>query len=207
MATHDTYLTIRTSSEGLYKERGSKFFALARPVSNGENVKSILQELKKKYYDANHHCYAYVLGPKGDQYRASDDGEPGHSGGDPILGQIRTRNLTNTLVVVVRYFGGTKLGIPGLIHAYKSAASNALDNNHIFKKEITELINIQFDYQFINTVMRLVKALSLNIENQEMAEDCRITLRVRLGIADELKNLLGQMKGVKMIKGAKIRNV
>ncbi len=109
--------------------------------------------------------------------------------------------------MVVRYFGGTKLGIPGLIHAYKSAASNALDNNHIFKKEITELINIQFDYQFINTVMRLVKALSLNIENQEMAEDCRITLRVRLGIADELKNLLGQMKGVKMIKGAKIRNV
>ncbi len=200
MSTQDTYLTLSISSEGLYKEKGSKFFGFARSVSHRENVKSILQEFKKKYYDANHHCYAYVLGPKGDQYRANDDGEPGHSAGDPILGQIRARNLTNTLVVVIRYFGGTKLGIPGLIHAYKAAASTALDNNHILKKEITELIDIQFSYQFINSVMRIVKEMNLTIDHQEMTEDCRITLRVRLGIADELKNLLSQMKGVKITK-------
>ena len=207
MVTQDTYLTLRISSEGLYKEKGSKFFAFARPVSHEEEAKSIIKELKKKYYDANHHCYAWVLGLKGNQYRAQDDGEPGHSAGDPILGQIRSKNLTDTLVVVVRYFGGTKLGIPGLIHAYKTAASTALDNNHILKKEITKHIDIQFDYQALNTVMRLVKEKDLTIDHQEMAEDCRITLRVRLGIADELKNLLSQMKGVKTIKGAKLRNV
>lgn len=199
MTIQDTYLTIKTSSEGLYKERGSKFFAFARPVSQEEDAKSFIKQLRKKYYDATHHCYAWVLGPKGNQYRAQDDGEPGHSAGDPILGQIRSRNLTDTLIVVVRYFGGTKLGIPGLINAYKTAASIALENNHIVEKEITEHINIKFEYQTLNTVMRIVKDMNLHIDNQEMTVDCRITLGVRLGKAKELKNLLSQMKGVEII--------
>jgi len=198
MVTQDTYITIKTSSKSLYKERGSKFFAFARPVSHEEDAKAFIKELKKEYYDASHHCYAFVLGPKGDQYRANDDGEPGHSAGDPILGQIRSRNLTDTLVVVVRYFGGTKLGIPGLINAYKTAASAALENNHILKKEITEQIDIRFSYQALNTVMRVIKDMSLHIDHQEMTEDCRITLSVRLGNVDELKNLLNQMKSVKI---------
>jgi len=116
---NDTYFTIKHESEGFYKEKGSKFLAFAYPVQDEAAVKERTSELKKVYYDARHHCYAYILGHDGEQYRASDDGEPNHSAGDPILGQIKSNNLTNTLIVVVRYFGGTKLGISGLINAYK----------------------------------------------------------------------------------------
>lgn len=196
MAVQDTYFTIREPSEGLYKEKGSKFFAFVWPVNQEDDIKAFLKTLKKKYYDARHHCFGYVLGPKGEQYRAYDDGEPGHSAGDPILGQIRSRNLTDTLVVVVRYFGGTKLGVPGLIHAYKTAASNALDNNQIIKKEITEQIEIHCNYASMNTVMRMVKEMNMHIARQQLSEKCHITLKVRLGKVKELKDRLSNMKGV-----------
>lgn len=129
MEQKDTYFTLKGNSEGFNKEKGSKFLAFAYVVSNEDDVKKTVAELKKKYYDARHYCYAYVLGDQSEIYRAKDDGEPGHSAGDPILGQIRSKKLTNTLIVVVRYFGGTKLGVGGLIHAYKTAAADAIENN------------------------------------------------------------------------------
>src|SRR5690242_5641679 len=122
-----SYQTIEKSSDSIYKEKGSRFLAFARPVSSESDVKKVLESLRKEYFDARHHCFAWILGPEKKLFRAFDDGEPNHSAGDPILGQIRSRNLTNVLVVVVRYFGGTKLGVGGLISAYKTAASDALD--------------------------------------------------------------------------------
>src|SRR5690606_39655528 len=130
----DTYLTIADHAEGLYYEKGSKFIALAYPVSDEEEIKSLLENIRKKYYDARHHCYAYRLGREGLVFRANDAGEPNHSAGDPILGQLRSYNITDVLIVVVRYFGGTKLGVGGLINAYKTAAADAIENSTIITK-------------------------------------------------------------------------
>lgn len=196
MEEKDTYYTIKHSSEGFYKEKGSKFFAFARPVRDETEVKEFLTTLKKKYFDARHHCYAWVLGTGSKRHRAYDDGEPGHSAGDPILGQIRSGNLTNTLVVVIRYFGGTKLGISGLIHAYKTAAADALSNNEIIEKEITVRLYVSCDYPYMNAVMHLAKEMNIHIERQDLKENCRLTLQVRLGKAGEIKSRLSQMKGV-----------
>src|SRR5690554_2132633 len=153
----DTYLTLKSQSQGLYKEKGSKFLAFAYPVDNEEEIKEILETLKKQYHDARHHCYAYILGKDGQNFRANDDGEPGHSAGDPILGQIRSNNLTNTLIVVVRYFGGTKLGVGGLVTAYKTAATEAILANEIITETVTLKVNFQFDYIDMNEVMRIIK--------------------------------------------------
>jgi uncharacterized YigZ family protein len=196
MEEKDTYHTIKNISEGFYKEKGSKFFAFAKPVSDEAEVKEFLAVLKKKYYDARHYCYAWVMGPGSERYRAFDDGEPGHSAGDPILGQIRSRKLTDTLVVVVRYFGGTKLGIPGLIHAYKPAAADALANNEIIEKEITVRLYVSCDYPFMNAVMRLVKEMNIHISRQELTENCHLILQVRLGKSGEVKSRLSRLKGV-----------
>lgn len=192
----DTYLTIKDTSEGLYKEKGSKFFAYAYPVDNETDVKEHIDNLKKKYYDAKHHCFAYILGPDGEHYRANDDGEPNHSAGDPILGQIRSKELTRVLVVVVRYFGGTKLGIPGLINAYKMAAADALDRAEIEEKLITETIEIKFEYQEMNNVMRIIKEFDLEIIDQSMEMDCRMRLRIRLKQLDEVRKKFTLLKGV-----------
>ena len=148
-------------TEGFYKEKGSKFLAFAFPVSSEEEIKEQILVLKKEYYDARHHCYAYILGKDAAHYRANDDGEPGHSAGDPILGQIRSHNLTDVLIVVVRYFGGTKLGVGGLIHAYKTAATDAIANNTIVKKIVTASIKIHFEYLSMNSVMKLIKDYDL----------------------------------------------
>lgn len=192
----DTYLTIKDTSQGLYKEKGSKFFAYAYPVDNETDVKEHIDNLKKKYYDAKHHCFAYILGPDGEHYRANDDGEPNHSAGDPILGQIRSKELTRVLVVVVRYFGGTKLGIPGLINAYKMAAADALDRAEIEEKLITETIEIKFEYQEMNNVMRIIKEFDLEIIDQSMEMDCRMRLRIRLKQLDEVRKKFTLLKGV-----------
>lgn len=196
MEPKDTYLTVKTFSEGFYKEKGSKFFSFACPVMDETGVKDFLQNLKKKYFDARHHCYAYVLGPGGDRQRAYDDGEPGHSAGDPILGQIRSRNLTFTLVVVVRYFGGTKLGIPGLIRAYKTAAAEALNNNEIVEKEITVRLEVQCDYSVMNEVMRITKEMNLRIARQELTSNCYLVLEVRRGNAEVLESRLQRIKNL-----------
>jgi len=193
----DTYLTVSKYSEGLYKEKGSKFLAFAYPTDNEDQVKNFLDELKKKYYDARHHCYAFIIGIDGEYYRSNDDGEPNHSAGDPILGQIRSRELTNTLVVVVRYFGGTKLGVSGLINAYKTAAADAIDNSQIVEKLITKPIHIQFQYPELNDVMRIIKEYDLEISHQVMDLRCKMTLNVRLKILDEVYEKISLLHGVK----------
>ncbi|MBO3698120.1 YigZ family protein [Roseivirga sp. E12] len=182
----DSFLTISTQSEGLYKEKGSKFIAVAFPVESVDEVKERLEGLRKEYYDARHHCYAYVLGHAGAETRANDDGEPNHSAGDPILGQIKSRELANALVVVIRYFGGTKLGVSGLIHAYKTAAAEALDANQIVKKDITEQVTLRFPYDEMNEVMKLVKDLDLKVKGQDYDSLCVMHLEVIISQMDKL---------------------
>lgn len=178
----DTYLTLSGRGEGFYKEKGSKFIAHAYPVTTEEEIQACLDELRKQYYDARHHCYAFRLGPKAERYRANDDGEPNHSAGDPILGQIRSADLTDTLVVVIRYFGGTKLGVSGLIHAYKTAAAEALAEAPTEEKIIAEPITIQYPYDKTQEVMRLIDQFPLVIENQSFTEACEVQLAVPASI-------------------------
>ncbi len=190
MEIKDTYQILKEDSEGFYKEKGSKFLAFAYVVQSEEDIKERIAALKKKHYDARHHCYAYVLGFDGEIYRANDDGEPGHTAGDPILGQIRSHNLTNTLIVVVRYFGGTKLGVSGLIYAYKTAAADAIGQNVIMEKQMISEISIRFAYPQLNNVMKLVKDLDLEIISQSMELTCEMTLAVRLSKEENLRAAL-----------------
>ena len=159
----DTFLTLAEDSQGLYKEKGSRFLSFAMPVSSTEDVKAKLQVLKKNYYDARHICYAYVLGKNGTVFRSNDDGEPSGTAGKPILGQINSKDLTNVLVVVVRYFGGILLGTGGLVTAYREAAADAIQNNKIVSRLVESNIAIQFSYERMNDVMRIVKENSLTI--------------------------------------------
>lgn len=194
----DTYRTIAQPAEGLYKEKGSKFIALAYPVYSEEEVKEVLTELRKKYYDARHHCYAYILGADQSRYRANDDGEPNHSAGDPILGQIRSAELSNVLVVVVRYFGGTKLGVSGLINAYKVSTADALASATIVEKHETVLLQAHYAYPQMNDVMSLVKEYDLPVREQQFELDCRLTLEVRRKLQEEITMKLQEMEGVEV---------
>jgi uncharacterized YigZ family protein len=189
-----SYHTIQGPSTGLYKEKGSKFMAFAYPVSSEVEVKAVLAGLRKEYFDARHHCYAYVLGPEKNLYRASDDGEPNHSAGDPILGQIRSRQLTNVLVVVVRYFGGVKLGVSGLITAYKEAAADALQQAIIKEEEVTNIYTLTYDYAATPDVMKMVKDVDLDILNQSFDDRCQLQVRVRLRHQAVLHERIGQLK-------------
>lgn len=175
----DTYITLAGPAEGLYKEKGSKFIALAYPVFSEEDVKQCLAEARKIYFDARHHCYAYILGAARTIYRANDDGEPNHSAGDPILGQIRSAGLSNVLVIVVRYFGGTKLGVGGLIQAYKTAAAEALANAKTIEKHETSFIQLRFEYPAMNDVMSLVKEFNVPIKEQQFEMACSLTVEIR----------------------------
>ncbi|RAU83624.1 IMPACT family protein [Pontibacter arcticus] len=192
----DTYRTITAPSEGLYKEKGSKFIALAYPVFSEDEVKERLAELRKTYFDARHHCYAYCLGADKSRYRANDDGEPNHSAGDPILGQIRSADLSNVLVVVVRYFGGTKLGVSGLIHAYKTATADALAAAIPIEKYETELLEVHFQYLQMNDVMSLIKEYELEMRNQQFELDCRLTLEIRRKLLPEVSTKLQDLDNV-----------
>jgi uncharacterized YigZ family protein len=196
----DTYLTISSDSEGLYKEKGSKFLSFAFPVSNEDEIKEKLEFLRKKFHDARHHCYAYVLGKDKEVFRANDDGEPNHSAGDPILGQIRSNQLTNILIVVVRYFGGVKLGVGGLISAYKAAAAEAISNNVILEAIVKHQIKIQFDYLSMNDVMKIIKDYDLEIISQQFDNDCKISLLVREGLMDEVISKFEKLEGVEFSK-------
>lgn len=189
-----SYHTIQGPSTGLYKEKGSKFMAFAYPVSSEVEVKAMLAGLRKEYFDARHHCYAYVLGPEKNLYRASDDGEPNHSAGDPILGQIRSRQLTNVLVVVVRYFGGVKLGVSGLITAYKEAAADALQQAIIKEEEVTNVYTLTYDYAATPDVMKMVKDVDLDILNQSFDDRCQLQVRVRLRHQAALHERIEQLK-------------
>lgn len=189
----DKFLTLGKESAGTYKEKGSKFLAFAYPISTEEDIKPVLDGLRKKYYDARHHCYAYLLGKDQDVFRANDDGEPNHSAGDPILGQIRSHGLTNVLIVVVRYFGGTKLGVGGLIKAYKTAASEAIDNNVVIEGLLTSEICFTFDYSHTNEVMRIITDYDIEIVEQDFEMSCRISVRFRRSrekiIVDKLEKI------------------
>lgn len=180
-----SFFTIQNQTQGIYKEKGSKFLAFAFPVKSEGEVKEQLDLLRKKYFDARHHCYAYVLGPDKIKFKAYDDGEPNHSASDPILGQIRAKSLTDVLVVVVRYFGGVKLGVGGLMQAYKAAAEDALNHALIVEIEVTRTIELKFDYIRTPDVMRLVKDFELKILDQSFEESCKIKalLKLRLGEA------------------------
>lgn len=175
----DTYSSIEEEAEGFYKEKGSKFIAHAFPITSEEEIKERLDELRKKYYDARHHCYAWIVGRDQDRYRANDDGEPNHSAGDPILGQIRSYSLSDVLIVVVRYFGGTKLGVGGLITAYKTAAADALEAATIITKTVMDTFEVHFTYPDMNEVMRAVKDFDAEVVSQDFGMDCQMTLRVR----------------------------
>lgn len=171
-----SYRTVVGQSTGQYKEKGSKFLAFCYPVSNEEEINAHLTALRKEYYDARHHCYAWVLGTDKMRHRANDDGEPNHSAGDPILGQIRSKGLTNILIVVVRYFGGVKLGVGGLITAYKSAAEEALNTAIIEERIITATLKLYFPYESTSEIMRLVKEFDLKILEQTFEEACYLLL-------------------------------
>jgi uncharacterized YigZ family protein len=183
MIEKDTYKTIaKASNEVLFKDKNSKFFGYAFPISNEDDIKSHLETLKKQHHAARHWCYAYQLGAQEQniRFRANDDGEPNNSAGMPIFGQIQSFEVTNILIVVVRYFGGVKLGVGGLIHAYKTTSQMTLEASTIITELITKNIKISFDYANINTVMRIIKEKNLNIVNQKLELDCEITISVRL---------------------------
>lgn len=188
----DSYLSVSAPAEGLFKDNGSRFISLAYPVESEEEVKDIVAELKKKYHDARHHCYAYRLGYLGDKFRANDDGEPSGSAGRPILGQIDSRGLSDTLVMVVRYFGGIKLGIPGLIRAYKTSTADALDKAGSVGKIAGRWFNVNFGYEEMNKVMKVLKDMDLKQKGQDFGTTCSLKSWVRLSqVEDFLKRLSG----------------
>ena len=168
----DIYKTIKKESQGFYSEKGSKFISFAFPVSNEKEIKEFQQQLRKKYYDARHHVYAFILGVDKNAYRASDDGEPANSSGMPVLGQLRSHDLTNVVIIVVRYFGGTKLGVPGLINAYRSAAQDAIANAQIIEETVDSEFSVFFSYDEMSYVMRVLKDFDANIIVQEFVEQC-----------------------------------
>ena len=189
----DVYKTIdKASTEALFKDRGSKFYGYAFPVTNEEEIKENIEFLKKQHYNARHWCFAWQLGMKYEKYRANDDGEPTNSAGTPIYGQLQAFEVTNILVVVVRYFGGTKLGVSGLIQAYKTAAKLALENSEIIQKTINEEFILQFNYSEMNKVMRIVKEEQISIINQKLDLNCMYTISVRKKEADKVFKLFNE---------------
>ena len=189
----DTYLTIQDKSEGIYTEKRSKFLAFAHPIETIDEIKDLITDYKKKYYDARHVCYAYMLGPERADFRANDDGEPSSTAGKPILGQINSRELTNILVVVIRYFGGVKLGTSGLIVAYREAAAEALSAATVIEKTIEETVTFTFPYVMMNSVMRVVKELNPRIVEQKYDETCIITLAIKRSMAPMLEERLNKL--------------
>lgn len=183
----DSYRSISAPSEGLYKDRGSRFISFAFPVTDTDDVKARIEETRKRFYDATHHCYAYRLGRLGDEFRANDDGEPSYSAGKPILGEILSMQLSDVLVIVVRYFGGVKLGVPGLTKAYRTAAREALSASPPVVKTETRDYDASFDYLRLNDAMKAVKDLDITVLDRNMDLRCSLRLRVRLGAEEDFK--------------------
>lgn len=194
MPTEDTYKTISQPAEGIYTEKRSKFLAFAHPVRTLDEIKDIVKDYQKKYYDARHVCYAYMLGPERTDFRANDNGEPSGTAGKPILGQINSNMLTDILVIVVRYFGGIKLGTSGLIQAYKQATIEALSAADVIEKTVDADISFTFEYPFMNDVMRIVKEEEPQIVTQGYDTDCTMTLRQRLSLMPRLKAKLEKVE-------------
>lgn len=195
----DTYRTITEIAEGVYTEKRSKFIAIAVPVRGVEEIKQHLEAYQKKYYDARHVCYAYMLGHERKNFRANDNGEPSGTAGKPILGQINSNELTDILIVVVRYFGGIKLGTSGLIVAYKAAAAAAIANATIIEKTVDEDITVAFEYPFMNDIMRIVKEEEPAILEQSYDMDCIMKLRIRQSMMGKLRARLEKVETARII--------
>ena len=193
----DTFRTISSPSEGIYTEKRSKFLAFAFPVCSVEDVKRLVTEHQKKYYDARHVCYAYMLGAERTEFRANDNGEPSGTAGKPILGQINSNELTDILIIVVRYFGGVKLGTSGLIVAYRLAAAEAIAAAEIVEKTVDQEISFFFEYPFMNDVMRIVKEEEPQIVSQTFDNDCAMTLRIRKDAMPRLKARLEKVSSIR----------
>lgn len=204
MLFEDTYKMISEPSSGEYKDKGSKFIAYAFPVLNEEEVKEDLAELRKKHYDARHHAYAYIIGTDKSSWRANDDGEPSGSSGKPIHGQLLSYDLTNTLIVVVRYFGGTKLGIPGLINAYRSAAKEAIEAAEIIEKKIEDIYELSFEYPDMNTVMKILKDENISPLTTDFQINCKLQFNVR---QQDSARIYDQFKAIHTLKIAYIKTI
>ncbi len=189
----DEYRTIKTEGEGYYTEKRSKFLAFAHHVTSVEEIKDILAQYRKKYYDARHVCYAYMLGPERTEFRANDDGEPSSTAGKPILGQINSQELTDILIVVVRYYGGVNLGTSGLIVAYREAAADAIAHSEIETRQVEETVTYSFAYPMMNDVMRIVKEMQPRIVSQTYDNTCEIQLSIRKSEAEMLRSKLAKL--------------
>jgi uncharacterized YigZ family protein len=198
MMFEDVYHSIASRSEGLYKAKGSKFIAIAFPVKTEAEVKDKLQEVRKAYHDARHHCYAYRLGFDKSSHRYNDDGEPSGTAGRPIFGQIQSKDLTNILIIVVRYFGGTKLGVSGLITAYKTAAHEAIKQARILSLTVNDVYEICFEYPLMNEVMRIVKDEQLIVIEQDFQISCKLSFKVRKKESNRLYDKFRKLHGIKI---------
>lgn len=192
----DAYMTISSPCEGLYKEKGSKFLAFAFPVSTKEQVKPIVDDLRKKHHDARHVCFAYIINPQSPETRANDDGEPSGTAGRPMLGALQSKGVMNVLMVVVRYFGGTKLGTSGLINAYKTASLDALENGEIIERNLEATLSIRFSYFVMNDVMKVMKEENPTVLSQTFDNECAMQLQVRLNDLEKLRSRLENIEGL-----------
>lgn len=192
----DTYKTITSSSQGIYKDKGSRFISIAIPVSDQEEIKPIIEKIKKEHHEARHHCYAYMIGHERLVWRVNDDGEPSGTAGRPILGQINSYGLTNIIIVVSRYFGGTLLGVSGLINAYRSAAASAIENAGIIEKTLQEYYEITYPYISMNDVMRILKEENVGQSEQSFDLECRILLNFRISFKEKILNRLSRIEGL-----------
>jgi uncharacterized YigZ family protein len=194
-----TYKTIQSVSQGLFKEKGSRFISFAIPLKSADEVRSLLDEYKRKYHDARHHCYAYVLGPDRKVWRVNDDGEPSGTAGKPIMGQINSYGLTNILIIVIRYFGGTLLGTSGLINAYRSSAMDAIAGSKIIEQTVNVYYKIEFPYSILNKVMKQIKEEDLIQRSQDFGLECTLIIGIREDLKDKILNKFNSIEGVGMI--------
>ncbi|MDD4108338.1 MAG: YigZ family protein [Prolixibacteraceae bacterium] len=192
----DTYKSIKTGSKGFFKDKGSKFYAYASPVKSEDEIKEILAAIKKEHHSARHHCFAWRLGADGSMHRANDDGEPSYTAGKPILGQLQSFDVTNVLIVVVRYFGGTLLGTAGLINAYRTAAADALSNAKIITCRIETEFNLKYSYEQTGEVMRIIKQENLKITGTQFYASCKLDFSVRKSEASRIEQLFSQLPGI-----------
>jgi uncharacterized YigZ family protein len=192
----DQYRTIKSSSRGLYKDKGSRFLAFAFPAGSVEEAKTLIDDIHKEYYDARHHCYAYMIGSERTNWRINDDGEPSGTAGRPILGQINSNNLTNILLIVSRYFGGTLLGVSGLMHAYKTAASDAIANAEIIECTLHDYYLLEFQYNSMNDVMKILKEENAGQSDQKFELQCTLTADFRVSCRDRVINRISRIEGL-----------
>ena len=194
----DTYKSIQKPAKGFYKEKGSKFLSFAYPINDENEFKKIQNHINKKFYNARHRCYAYQVGYNKELYRVNDDGEPSNSAGKPILGQINSNDLTNILIYVIRYFGGTLLGIGGLINAYKNSAADAIDNSEIITKTIQNIYAINFKYTSIGIVMKTLKENGIKHFDQNFSENCSVKISVRKNYTEKIIEKLNNIKNIEL---------